>query len=78
MALTLEDFPAGTANFAGVRPFSTVPLQFLVKISSQSGSCDDLPVFTGSTPQDGECYEVHIGSVYRVVIEVQVADSSKQ
>ena len=78
MTLTLEDFPAGTTNFNNIRPFSAVPLQFLVIISSGSGSCDDIPVFTVSTPQDGECSEVQIGSAYRAVIEVRLANFAKQ
>ncbi|KAJ7383305.1 hypothetical protein OS493_029271 [Desmophyllum pertusum] len=69
VTLTLEDFPAGTTDFQNARPFSNVGLQFLVIISGQSGSCDDKPVFTDSTPQDGECSEVQIGSVYKAVIE---------
>ncbi|XP_078357327.1 uncharacterized protein LOC144642207 isoform X3 [Oculina patagonica] len=77
VALTLEDFPAGTTNFGSIKPFSTVGLQFLVMISSQSGSCDEIPVFTDSSPQDGECYEVQIGLAYRAAIEVQVSDFSK-
>ncbi|KAL9987825.1 hypothetical protein ACROYT_G002193 [Oculina patagonica] len=77
VTLTLEDFPAGTTNFNSVRPFSAVGLQFLVIITSQSGSCDDIPVFTESTPQDGECSEVQIGSPYTTVIEVQLADFAK-
>ena len=78
VALTLEDFPAGTTNFVGVTPFSAVGLQFLVIISSHIGSCNNVPVFTPSTPNDGECTEVQIGSVYRAVIEVTLADFSKQ
>ena len=78
VALTLEDFPAGTTNFVGVTPFSAVGLQFLVIISSYSGSCNNVPVFTPSTPNDGECTEVQTGSVYKTVIEVTLADFSKQ
>ena len=78
VALTLEDFPAGTTNFDSITPFSAVGLQFLVIISSYSGSCNNVPVFTPSTPNDGECTEVQIGSVYRTVIEVTLADFSKQ
>lgn len=78
VTLTLEDFPAGTTNFNNVRPFSNVGLQFLVIITSQSGSCDDIPVFTDSTPQDGECSEIQFGSAYTTVIEVQLADFAKQ
>ncbi len=78
VALTLEDFPAGTTNFDSVKPFSAVGLQFLVMISNNSGSCDDIPVFTASTPKDGECSEVQIGSAYRATIEAQLADFSKQ
>ena len=78
VALTLEDYPAGTTDFNSVRPFSSVGLQFLVIISSQSGSCNDVPVFTASTPNDGECSEVQIGSVYIAVIEVTLTDFSKQ
>jgi len=78
VALTLEDFPAGTTNFSNVKPFSAVGLQFLVIISSHSGYCNDTPVFTGNTPQDGECSEVQVGSVYTAVIQVSVADVSKQ
>ena len=78
VALMLEDFPAGTTNFVGVTPFSAVGLQFLVIISNHSGSCNNVPVFTPLTPNDGECTEVQIGSVYRAVIEVTLADVSKQ
>ena len=78
VALTLEDFPAGTTNFSNVKPFSAVGLQFLVLVSSHAGSCNNTPVFTGSTPQDGECTEVQVGSVYTAVIQVSVADVSKQ
>lgn len=78
VTLTLEDFPAGTTNFNNVRPFSAVGLQFLVIITGQSGPCDDIPVFTDSTPQDGECSEIQIGSAYTAVIEVQLADLAKQ
>ena len=78
VALMLEDFPAGTTNFVGVTPFSAVGLQFLVIISSHSGSCNNVPVFTPSSPNDGECTEVQIGSLYRTVIEVTLADVSKQ
>ena len=78
VALMLEDFPAGTTNFDGVTPFSAVGLQFLVIISSRSGSCNNVPVFTPSSPNDGECTEVQIGLVYRAVIEVTLADVSKR
>jgi len=76
--LTLEDFPVGTTNFGSVTPFSAVGLQFLVIISSHYGSCNNVPVFTASTPNDGECSEVQIGSAYIAVIEVTLADFSKQ
>ena len=36
-----------------------------------------MPVYTASTPKDGECSDVSIGSAYIAVIEVQVADLSK-
>jgi len=78
VALTLEDFPPGTTIFDNVSPFSAVGLQFLVKISSQYGSCNSKPVFTDSTPKDGECTEVQIGSAYTAVIEVTLSDFSKQ
>ena len=78
VTLTLEDFPAGTTNFDNVRPFSAAGLQFLVIISGQSGPCNDIPVFTDSTPQDGECSEIQIGSAYTAVIEVKLADFAKQ
>ena len=78
VALTLEDFPAGTTDFASATPFSAVGLQFIVMISNYSGSCDDIPVFTDITPQDGECSEVQIGAAYTAVIEVQLADVAKQ
>ena len=78
VALTLEDFPAGTTNFDGVTPFSAVGLQFLVIISRHSGSCSNVPVFTPLTPNDGECTEVQIGSMYRAVIEVTLVDVSKR
>ena len=76
--LTLEDFPAGTTNFGSATPFSDVGLQFLVIISSHYGSCNNVPVFTASTPNDGECSEVQIGLAYIAVIEVTLADFSKQ
>ncbi|CAH3173233.1 unnamed protein product, partial [Porites evermanni] len=78
VALTLEDFPAGTTNFDGVTPFSSVGLQFLVIISSYSGSCSNVSVFSPLTPNDGECTEVQIGSMYRAVIEVTLVDVSKR
>ena len=78
VALTLEDFPAGTTDFSNVKPFSAVGLQFLAIVSSHSGSCNDTPVFTGSTPQDGECSELQPGSLYEAVIQVSVADVSRQ
>ena len=78
VTLTLEDFPAGTTNFDNVQPFSAAGLQFLVIISGQSGPCDDIPVFTDSTPQDGECSEIQVGSAYTAVIAVQLADFAKQ
>ena len=78
VTLTLEDFPAGTTNFNNIRPFSAVPLQFLAIISVKSGSCQDIPVFTASTPQNGECSEIQIGSVYKAVIEVQHPNIVKQ
>ena len=78
VALTIEDFPAGTTNFDSITPFSAVGLQFLVIISSHSGSCNNVPVFTPSTPNDGECTEVQTGSLYRVVIEATLADYSKR
>ena len=78
VALTLEDFPAETTDFVSVSPFSAVGLQFLVIISSHSGSCNNVPVFTPLTPNDGECTEVQIGSLYRAVIEVTLADFSKR
>ena len=78
VTLTLEDFPAGTTNFNNIRPFSAVPLQFLAIISVKSGSCQDIPVFTASTPQNGECSEIQIGSVYKAVIEVRLPNVSKQ
>ncbi len=78
VTLTLEDFPAGTTNFNSVRPFSAVGLQFLVIVTGQSGSCSSIPVFSASTPKDGECSEVHVGSAYTAVIEVETTDISKQ
>ena len=78
LTLTLEDFPAGTTNFNNIRPFSAVPLQFLVIIGVGFGSCQDIPVFTSSTPQNGECSEIQIGSVYKAVIEVQHPNIAKQ
>ena len=78
VALTLEDFPAGTTNFGSISPFSAVGLQFLVIINGYYGSCGNGPVFTATTPRDGECSEVQIGSAYRAVIEVKLADFSKQ
>ena len=78
VALTIEDFPAGTTNFDSITPFSAVGLQFLVIISSHSGSCNNVPVFTPSTPNDGECTEVQTGSLYRIVIEATLADYSKR
>ena len=78
IALTLEGFPAGTANFGSVTPFSGIPLQFLVMvIGNHTGHCHEKPSFTASTPKDGECSDVPIGSAYSAVIEVQVADFSK-
>ncbi|CAH3033077.1 unnamed protein product, partial [Pocillopora meandrina] len=77
VTLTLEDFPAGTTNFNNIRPFSAVPLQFLAIISVGSGSCQDIPVFTASTPKNGECSEIQIGSVYKAVIEVQHPNIAK-
>ncbi|PFX27722.1 Deleted in malignant brain tumors 1 protein [Stylophora pistillata] len=78
IALSLEDFPAGTTNFGSVTPFSSIPLQFLVMVvGNHAGHCDEKPVFTATTPKDGECSDVPIGSSYRAVIEVQVADFSK-
>ena len=78
VAMTLEDFPAGTTDFTSVTPFSSVGLQFLVIISRNYGACDDIPQFTGSTPKDGECTEVQIGSAYQSVIEVRVSVPSKR
>ncbi|XP_067017056.1 uncharacterized protein [Acropora muricata] len=78
VAMTLEDFPAGTTDFTSVTPFSSVGLQFLVIISRKYGACDDIPQFTGSTPKDGECTEVQIGSAYQSVIEVRVSVPSKR
>lgn len=78
VSLTLEDFPAGTTHFGSVKPFSSVVLQFLVIISNHKGSCDDIPVFTSSTPKDGQCSEVQTGSAYKTIIEVQPADFGKQ
>lgn len=78
VALTLEDFPAGTTDFSNVKPFSAVGLQFLAIISSHSGSCNDTPVFTGSTPQDGDCFEVQVGSVFTAVIQASASALSKQ
>ncbi|XP_068694611.1 uncharacterized protein [Montipora foliosa] len=77
VAITIEDFPAGTTDFDSVTPFSSVGLQFLVKITEQNGSCVDVPIFTESTPRDGECTEVQIGSAYRAVIEVKLQYSSR-
>ena len=60
------------------RPFSGIPLQFLVMvIGNHTGHCHEKPSFTASTPKDGECSDVPIGSAYSAVIEVQVADFSK-
>jgi len=78
VALTLEDFPRRTTDLSNVKPFSEVGLQFLVIVTGPSGSCNDTPVFTGSTPQDGECSEVQVGSVYTAVIQAFASDVSKQ
>ena len=78
VALTLEDFPERTTDFSSVTRFSAVGLQFLVIITTRSGSCTDVPLFTKSTPSDGECTEVQIGSAYRAVIEVKLQDLSRQ
>ena len=77
VALTFEDFPAGTTDFSNVKPFSAVGLQFLVMITGHSGSCNDTPVFTESTPRDGECSEVQVGSLYTTVIQASVSHISK-
>ena len=78
MTLTLEDFPAETKSFENANPYSTVGLQFIVAINGQHGSCNDVPRFTASTPSSGECFEVQIGSAYNAVIEVTLADFSRQ
>ncbi|XP_068721771.1 uncharacterized protein [Montipora capricornis] len=78
VALTLEDFPAETTDFSSVAAFSRVGLHFLVIISEKIGACDDVPTFTESTPKDGECTEVQIGSAYRETIEATISSPSKQ
>lgn len=78
VALTLEDFPEGTTDFGSITRFSAVGLQFLVIITARKGSCTDVPLFTKSTPSDGECTEVQFGSAYRAVIEVKLQDLSRQ
>ncbi|KAK2559237.1 Integrin beta-like protein A [Acropora cervicornis] len=77
VALTLEDFPEGTTDFSSITRFSAVGLQFLVIITARNGSCSDVPLFTKSTPSDGECTEVQIGSAYRAVIEIKLQDLSR-
>ncbi|XP_067017043.1 CUB and sushi domain-containing protein 3-like isoform X1 [Acropora muricata] len=77
VALTLEDFPEGTTDFSSITGFSAVGLQFLVIITARNGSCNDVPLFTKSTPSDGECTEVQFGSAYRAVIEVKLQDLSR-
>ncbi|XP_067057395.1 uncharacterized protein [Acropora muricata] len=77
VALTLEDFPEGTTNFNSITPFSAVGLQFLVTVSVRNGYCTSVPLFTKTTPRDGECTEVKIGLAYRAVIEAKVQDPSR-
>ena len=78
VSLTLEDFPEGTTNFNSITPFSAVGLQFLVTVSARNGYCTDVPLFTKTSPSDGECTEVQIGLAYRAVIEAKLQDPSRQ
>ena len=78
VALTLEDYPPETKDFINNKPFSNVGLQFTVEISKNAGSCSKKPFFTSSSPADGACIPVEVGSTYVATLEVKHADLSEK
>ena len=66
VALQVEDFTSVSSRAA----MSSVPVQFLVEVVNVSTPPDGVtpPMFVGSTPSNGDCISVAIGSTYATEI----------
>ena len=64
-ALQMEDYMTTTNN---TTPLSSVPIQFLVNVFSDSIPCNSVTrpeLVPGETPTDGSCIPVPAGGTYR-------------
>ena len=66
VALQVEDFTSESSRVA----MSSVPVQFLVKVVNVPTPPDGVkpPTFVGSTPSNGDCISIAIGSTYQTQI----------
>ena len=66
VALQVEDFTSESSTVA----MSSVPVQFLVEVVNVPTPPDGVkpPTFVGSTPSNGDCISVAIGSTYQTQI----------
>lgn len=63
VAVQIEDYNQTTSN----TPLSSIPLQFLVFVSTSYGNCNSnyyRPQLVGETPPDGSCYPVVLESTW--------------
>ena len=74
VALQVEDF----ASPNDTEPLSSVPLQFLVRVTSLPGlTCDSRPELVGETPVNGTCIGVPLGETYQGRIVARAIPGSR-
>ena len=70
----MEDF----ASPNDTEPLSSVPLQFLVRVTELPGiSCDTKPELVGETPIDGTCIGVALNETYEGRIVARAVPGSR-
>lgn len=74
VALQVEDF----ASPIDTEPLSSVPVQFLVRVTEIDGiGCDTKPELVGETPVDGSCIGVALGETYESRIVAKAIPGSR-
>ena len=71
VTLFVEDFFDETASI----PLSSIPVQFSIDVKTRGTvPCDDLPVFTGATPDDGDAMSVSINQPFEERLQATTSD----
>ncbi|XP_052794287.1 uncharacterized protein LOC128227619 isoform X2 [Mya arenaria] len=68
VALQIEDF----ASTESTVPFSSIPLQFLVRVESCKGcTCEREPEFVDPTPKPNACFSLDVGDMFNVTLKAR-------